>query len=1173
MGIQFKNRGQSCLTSRVLVAAIVTSLLVLAAASPALAAGARRWGDAAVQICTQAQNQELPRACSDNSGGAIVVWQDLRSTPNYDIYAAHVLANGTVDTTNNWGPSGEVLIAANVATLPQAPYPEIVSDGSGGARIGWNNKTGGVWDIKASRIDSDGSIPWGAGGVVVAATGNTERNPVICMTGSGDSVVAWEEDQLSGKGLVYAQRLDGSGVAQWAGPPRAKSDVANEDQETGGITSDGAGGAMLAMSADQSTVNWRAYVQRFDSAGAVQYGNDAQRVSTQEYTQFSEQIVPGDTGNFVITYQDMNGSGTNHAMFAQKVQASDGAGLWAATGLAVRTSGDNQGSRLSSDSNAAYTTWQNSANQVFAARLNFGGTLPWNLTVSSNAPSTTSNPGITYDGFGGAVVSWIEGTASPNYRAYAQWISSTGVASWGTPGLQVCTTATDQSSTATTSDGAGGAIDMFTMGGDLYGQRVSNATPTVTGITPDSANRGTTVNVTDLAGTNFYGIPTVELQKAGETSIAAYGVYVAAPGQITCDFDIPAGAALGAWDVYVENPDSQNATLVGGFTVNAPTPTVTSITPERGNRGATVQITDLAGTNFYGTPTVRLKKAGRPDISADNVNVVAANKMTCEFDIPLLAPLGPRDLYVQNPDGRNATLVDGFMVRSSFPVITGVTPDTFAPGDALTVEGSGFGDTQGMAASGGAASYVSFEGLQATEYQSWSDDTIECTAPAGVTTGDVTVVTSNGTSNAMTVTVVYPKWYLAEGTTAWGFDCYICVQNPRADEVDARITYMTDSGPRDGGIVTLPAASQTTVFPDETLGQQDFSTLVECLDPEKSIAVDRTMEWLGQGATTPEQHQSVGVTAPAPDWYLPEGSSEWGFECWLLIQNPNPNDVVCQVTYMIEGEGPVAVDHAVPANSRKTFNMADDIGAKDASIQVHCDDPVIPERAMYRNNRREGSDSIGTTTPAPAYYLAEGTSAWGFTTYVLIQNPSNADTEVEVTYMTDTGPVPHPENPIALPANSRKTIRVNDYLPNRDFSTTVEGEGPIIAERAMYWDNGTGEACHDSIGMDSPHMMFYLPAGQVGSDVETWTLVQNPNGVNVEVQVTYMTFDGTGNVTFTETVPANSRSTFNMADSGLSGGASVMVVSKTAGMPIMCERAMYWSNRGGGGDTIGGYAD
>ena len=77
----------------------------------------------------------------------------------------------------------------------------------------------------------------------------------------------------------------------------------------------------------------------------------------------------------------------------------------------------------------------------------------------------------------------------------------------------------------------------------------------------------------------------------------------------------------------------------------------------------------------------------------------------------------------------------------------------------------------------------------------------------------------------------------------------------------------------------------------------------------------------------------------------------------------------------------------------------------------------------------------------------------------------------------------------------------------------------------MYWDTGNGQACHDSIGMSSPHRVFYLPGGQSGYGFErwytTWTLVQNPNDVDVKVKVSYLTRDGSQNSTFVETVPAN----------------------------------------------------
>jgi len=135
------------------------------------------------------------------------------------------------------------------------------------------------------------------------------------------------------------------------------------------------------------------------------------------------------------------------------------------------------------------------------------------------------------------------------------------------------------------------------------------------------------------------------------------------------------------------------------------------------------------------------------------------------------------------------------------------------------------------------------------------------------------------------------------------------------------------------------------------------------------------------------------------------------------------------------------------------------------------------------------------------------------------------------------------------------------------------GSKPVIAERSMYWNSPAGEACHDWVGFAFLRKAFYLTAGQSSSDCETWTLVQNPNTVPVKVQITYMTPDGKGDVSFSETIPASSRKSYNMGDKILAGRAAIMVKSKTAGKNIMVERSMYWNSRGAGTDTIGGFAD
>jgi len=75
------------------------------------------------------------------------------------------------------------------------------------------------------------------------------------------------------------------------------------------------------------------------------------------------------------------------------------------------------------------------------------------------------------------------------------------------------------------------------------------------------------VNVTDLKGTDFQGTPAVWLHAAGQGDITAANVILVSSGKLDCSFALPLGAATGAWDLYVKNPDGQSAFLKKAFTM------------------------------------------------------------------------------------------------------------------------------------------------------------------------------------------------------------------------------------------------------------------------------------------------------------------------------------------------------------------------------------------------------------------------------------------------------------------------------------------------------------------------------------------------------------------------------------------------------------------------------
>jgi len=85
------------------------------------------------------------------------------------------------------------------------------------------------------------------------------------------------------------------------------------------------------------------------------------------------------------------------------------------------------------------------------------------------------------------------------------------------------------------------------------------------------------------------------------------------------------------------------------------------------------------------------------------------------------------------------------------PHIFSLTPNAAHQGDHITLFGDRFGTNQGSGT-------VIFYPGRAAEIISWSNSTIVCRVPAGAQTGDVTVATTEGTSNGIEVTILV-KFY------------------------------------------------------------------------------------------------------------------------------------------------------------------------------------------------------------------------------------------------------------------------------------------------------------------------------------------------------------------------------------------------------------------------------
>ncbi|HEY5532500.1 MAG TPA: hypothetical protein VIK22_10945 [Candidatus Anoxymicrobiaceae bacterium] len=329
---------------------------------------------------------------------------------------------------------------------------------------------------------------------------------------------------------------------------------------------------------------------------------------------------------------------------------------------------------------------------------------------------------------------------------------------------------------------------------------------------------------------------------------------------------------------------------------------------------------------------------------------------------------------------------------------------------------------------------------------------------------------------------------------------------------------------------------------------------------------------------------------PYPTFYFAEGTTRPNFETYFTIQNPGSKSANVKLTYM-RGNGTTAsVTLTIPKNTRSTVNPSTTLGigndsAHDFSTMIQCLNKVqvVAERPMYFNYNgvwTGGSDAVGAISTAPTFYFAEGTARPNFETYFTIQNPGTKTANVKLTYMTGAGTTK--TQGIVMAAHTRSTVRPADVLgvaadAAHDFSTKVQctNSQRIVAERPMYFNyNGVWTGGHDAMGATSTASAFYFAEGTSRPNFTPYFTVQNPNGSDASVKITYYLADGTRKVR-TMTLPAHSRGTALPSDTLGSTDIAHDFSAKvecTNSLKIVAERPMYFNYNGvwtGGSDVVG----
>jgi len=410
--------------------------------------------DSAVPVCTSPGNQWNVRLVADGSHGTVMVWQDRRGGSEDKIFCQRFDGAGNP----MWSPGGVPL----AATTGYQYYPQVISDGAGGAFVVWQDNRYGVdYDIFIQHTSSAGIPLWFTNGTLVCNASGHQYNPQLISDGVGGVIVAWQ-DKRKGNFDVYAQRYSATGQALWPGNGQLICAAAGDQSEPKLVT-DSQGGAIIAWTDYRAGTGFAdVYAQRVLANGQRAWKVDGVSVCSATNTQWNVRLVQDGIGGAIVVWQDRR-IGTYDNIYGQRLD-NTGQPKWGEDGIPL---GANQGvqyyPQVASDaSGGAVVVWQDNRRgsdyDIYGQRVTRSGQLLWPLNGQPIcvAIGHQYNPQVVSQG-GFIIVTWQDHRTS-DYNIYAQRLSLSGGNQWAVDGVPVSAIPMDQFAPQIASDDALGAV-------------------------------------------------------------------------------------------------------------------------------------------------------------------------------------------------------------------------------------------------------------------------------------------------------------------------------------------------------------------------------------------------------------------------------------------------------------------------------------------------------------------------------------------------------------------------------------------------------------------------------------------------------------------------------------------------------------------------------------------
>lgn len=191
-------------------------------------------------------------------------------------------------------------------------------------------------------------------------------------------------------------------------------------------------------------------------------------------------------------------------------------------------------------------------------------------------------------------------------------------------------------------------------------------------------------------------------------------------------------------------------------------------------------------------------------------------------------------------------------------------------------------------------------------------------------------------------------------------------------------------------------------------------------------------------------------------------------------------------------------------------------------------------------------------------YFAEGAQNSLFAYQLALFNPSATEAAtVALRFLRDVDNGATPTHYVVVPPHSRRTVTTETMQEvlggSAAFSTTLESNVPVVADRTMSWD-ASGYGSHAETSVPATSTTWYLAEGATHSGFQLFYLLSNPSDTDARVDITYLLPQPAAPLTRSFIVGAGRRYTDWVNQFIPSSDVSATITST---QPLVVERAMY----------------